>query len=48
MPSELEVEAADDVAEIVHLYQSAGFGLADLMIRRAATRRGVSVLKTFD
>ena len=46
--SELVVETADDVAAIVHLYQSEGFGFADLMIRQAAIRRGVPVLKTFD
>jgi hypothetical protein len=36
------------VAAIVHLYQSEGFGFADLMIRQAAARRGAPVLKTFN
>ena len=46
--AELQVEAAEDVAEILPLYQKEGFGFSDLMIRQAAIRIGGRDLQTFD
>ena len=45
---EFLVEASDDIASIIPLYQNEGFGFADLMIRQAAHLSGAKVLKTFD
>ena len=42
------MEASEDIASIIPLYQDEGFGLADLMIRQAAHLSGVKGLKTFD
>jgi predicted nucleic-acid-binding protein len=46
--TEFLVEASDDIASIIPLYQNEGFGFADLMIREAALRSAAHVLKTFD
>jgi predicted nucleic-acid-binding protein len=46
--TELQVETAQDVAEILPLYQNDGFGFLDLMIRQAAIRSGGHDLQTFD
>ena len=46
--AELQVEAVEDVAEILPLYQNGGFRFLDLMIRQAAIRSGGHVLQTFD
>ena len=46
--AELQVETAQDVAEILSLYQNEGFGFSDLMIRQAAIRNGGHDLHTFD
>ena len=46
--TEFLVEASDDIASIIPLYQNEGFGFADLMIRQAAHLSGAKVLKTFD
>ena len=46
--TEFLVEASDDIASIIPLYQNEGFGFADLMIRQAARLSGAKVLKTFD
>ena len=46
--AELHVETAQDVAEILPLYQNEGFGFSDLMIRQAAIRNGGHDLQTFD
>ena len=45
--AELQVEAVEDVAEILPLYQNGGFRFLDLMIRQAAIRNGVHELQTF-
>ena len=45
---ELQVEAVEDVAEILPLYQNGGFRFLDLMIRQAAIRSGGHDLRTFD
>ena len=41
------METAQDVAEILTLYQNEGFGLSDLLIRQAAIRSGDHDLQTF-
>ena len=46
--TEFFVEASDDIASILPLYQNEGFGFADLMIRQVAHLSGAKVLKTFD
>jgi predicted nucleic-acid-binding protein len=46
--AELQVETAQDVAEILPLYRNEGFGFSDLMIRQAAIRNGEHDLQTFD
>ena len=46
--AELQVETAQDVAEILPLYRNEGFGFSDLMIRQAAIRNGGHDLQTFD
>jgi predicted nucleic-acid-binding protein len=46
--TEFLVEASDDIASIIPLYQNEGFGFADLMIRQAAHLSAAKVLKTFD
>lgn len=46
--AELQVEATEDAAEILPLYQNEGFGFFDLMIRQAAIRSGGRDLQTFD
>ena len=45
--AELQVEIAQDVADILPPYQNEGFGFFDLMIRQAAIRNGVHELQTF-
>ena len=44
----LQVEAAQDVAEVLPLSQNDDFGFSDLMIRQAAIRNGRHYLQTFD
>jgi predicted nucleic-acid-binding protein len=44
--AELQVETAQDVAEILSLYQNEGFGFSDLMIRQAAKLAGVTLIGT--
>ena len=44
---ELQVETAQDVAEILPLYRNEGFRFSDLMIRQAAIRNGGHDLQTF-
>ena len=46
--AELQVETAQDVAEILPLYRNEGFGFSDLMICQAAIRNGGHDLQTFD
>ena len=46
--TELQVETAQDVAEILPLYRNEGFGFSELMIRQAAIRNGGHDLQTFD
>jgi predicted nucleic-acid-binding protein len=46
--AELQVETAQDVAEILPLYRNEGFGFSDLMIRQAAIRNGGHDLQAFD
>jgi len=46
--AELHVETAQDVAEILPLYQNEGFGFSDLIIRQAAIKNGGCDLQTFD
>jgi predicted nucleic-acid-binding protein len=46
--TEFLVEASDDIASIIPLYQNEGFGFANLMIRQAAHLSGAKVLNTFD
>ena len=46
--TEFLVEASDDIASILPLYQNEGIGFADLMIRQVAHLSGAKVLKTFD
>jgi predicted nucleic-acid-binding protein len=46
--TELHVETAQDVAEILPLYQNEGFGFSDLMIRQAAIKNGGRDLQIFD
>ena len=46
--AELHVETAQDVAEILPLYQNEGFGFSNLIIRQAAIKNGGRDLQTFD
>jgi len=46
--SELLIETGDDVASILELYETDGYGFADLMIRQAARRAGAQALMTLD
>ena len=46
--AELHVETAQDVAEILPLYQNEGFGFSNLMIRQAAIKNGGRDLQIFD
>ena len=46
--AQLQVEIAQDVAEILPMYQNEGFEFSDLMIRQAAIRSGGHHLQTFD
>ena len=46
--AKLNVETAQDVAEILPLYQNEGFGFSNLMIRQAAIKNGGRDLQIFD
>jgi predicted nucleic-acid-binding protein len=46
--TEFLVEASEDIASIIPLYQDEGFGFADLMICQAAHLSGAKGLKTCD
>ena len=46
--TEFLVEASEDIASIIPLYQDEGFGFADLMICKAAHLSGAKGLKTCD
>ncbi len=46
--TELVIEEADSVGAILHIYETKGFGFADLMIRQACRRSGSQHLATFD
>ena len=46
--TEFLVEASEDIASIIPLYQDEGFGFADLMICQAAPLSGAKGLKTCD
>ncbi len=45
---ELEIEEADWLGSILHLYEVKGFGFSDLIIRQASKRSGAQKLVTFD
>lgn len=46
--TELEVEDADALGAILHLYADRGFDFADLMIRQVSLKGGASPVLTFD
>ena len=46
--TDLQLEIAQYVAEILPLYQNEGFGFSDFMICQAAIRNGGHDLQTFD
>ena len=46
--TEFLVEASEDIASVIPLYQDEGFGFADLMICQAAHLSGAKGLKTCD
>ena len=46
--TELVIEEADSVADVLHLYENKGYGFSDLMIRQAARRSKSHKLVTFD
>lgn len=46
--TELEIEDANALGAILHLYVDRGFDFADLMIRQVSLKRGASPVLSFD
>ena len=46
--TELEIENADALGAVLHLYADRGFDFADLMIRQVSQQRGADRVLTFD